>query len=144
MKTKLFFLSFLFTAFGVFSQTNKYRLNNLSTVDGLSQSSVIAIHQDAIGQMWFGTRDGLNKYDGNKFSIFRNNPKDSTSISNNDILSIQEDKSGYLWVGTYNGLNCYNPITNTFKQYFHAKNDKSLCNNTVWDIKEIKNEIWIG
>ena len=144
MKTKLFFLSFLFTAFGVFSQTNKYRLNNLSTVDGLSQSSVIAIHQDAIGQMWFGTRDGLNKYDGNKFSIFRNNPKDSTSISNNDILSIQEDKSGYLWVGTYNGLNCYNPITNTFKQYFHANNDKSLCNNTVWDIKEIKNEIWIG
>ena len=144
MKTKLFFFSFLFMAFGVFSQTNKYRLNNLSTINGLSQSSVIAIYQDGIGQMWFGTRDGLNKYDGNKFTIFRNNPKDSTSISNNDILSIQEDKSGYLWIGTYNGLNCYNPVTNTFKQYFHANNDKSLCNNTVWDIKEIKNEIWIG
>lgn len=144
MKIKLYFLSFLFMAFGVFSQNNKYRLNNISTVNGLSQSSVITIHQDKIGQMWFGTRDGLNKYDGNKFTIFRNNPKDSTSISNNDILSIQEDKSGNLWIGTYNGLNCYNPITNTFKQYFHANNDKSLCNNTIWDIKEIKNEIWIG
>jgi signal transduction histidine kinase/ligand-binding sensor domain-containing protein/DNA-binding response OmpR family regulator len=144
MKIKLIFLSFLFMAFGVFSQTHKYRLNNLSTVNGLSQSSVIAIHQDVIGQMWFGTRDGLNKYDGNKFTIFRNNPKDSTSISNNDILSIQEDISGNLWIGTYNGLNCYNPITNTFKQYFHSNNEKSLCNNTIWDIKEIKNEIWIG
>jgi ligand-binding sensor domain-containing protein/signal transduction histidine kinase/DNA-binding response OmpR family regulator len=144
MKIKLFFISFLFMAFGVFSQTNKYKLNKLSTVNGLSQSSVITIHQDGIGQMWFGTRDGLNKYDGNKFTIFRNNPKDSTSISNNDILSIQQDKTGFLWVGTYNGLNCYNPITNTFKQYFHTKSDKSLCNNTVWDIKVIKNEIWIG
>lgn len=130
--------------FGVFSQTNTYRLNNLSTVNGLSQSSVIAIHQDVIGQMWFGTRDGLNKYDGNRFTVFRNNPKDSTSISNNDILSIEEDKSGLIWVGTYNGLNCYNPIKNAFKQYYHANNDKSLCNNTVWDVKEIKNEIWIG
>ena len=144
MRIRLFLLFSLLMVFGVFSQTNKYRLNNLSTVNGLSQSSVIAIHQDEIGQMWFGTRDGLNKYDGNRFTVFRNNPKDSTSISNNDILSIQKDKSGNLWIGTYNGLNCYNPVKNTFKQYFHANNDKSLCNNTVWDIKEIKNEIWIG
>ena len=129
MKIKLFILSFLFfIAFGVFSQTNKYRLNNLSTVNGLSQSSVIAIHQDEMGQMWFGTRDGLNRYDGNRFTVFRNNPRDSTSISNNDILSIQKDKSGNLWIGTYNGLNCYNPVKNRFKQYFHANNNKSLCN----------------
>lgn len=144
MKHILFFLSFLLFAIGVSSQTNKYRLSNLSTVDGLSQSSVIAIKQDGIGQMWFGTRDGLNKYDGSRFTIYRNNPKDSTSISNNDILSIEEDQSGKMWVGTYNGLNCYDPVKNAFKQYFHANNDNSLCNNTVWDIKEIKNEIWIG
>lgn len=144
MRIRLFLLFSFFIVFGVFSQNNKYRLNNLSTINGLSQSSVITIHQDEIGQMWFGTRDGLNRYDGNRFTVFRNNPKDSTSISNNDILSIQKDKSGNLWIGTYNGLNCYNPVKNTFKQYFHANNDKSLCNNTVWDIKEIKNEIWIG
>lgn len=144
MKHILFFLSFLLFAIGVSSQTNKYRLSNLSTVDGLSQSSVIAIKQDGIGQMWFGTRDGLNKYDGSRFTIYRNNPKDYTSISNNDILSIEEDQSGKMWVGTYNGLNCYDPVKNAFKQYFHANNDNSLCNNTVWDIKEIKNEIWIG
>lgn len=144
MKHIFFFFSFLLFAIGASSQTNKYRLSNLSTVDGLSQSSVIAIKQDGIGQMWFGTRDGLNKYDGSRFTIFRNNPKDSTSISNNDILSIEEDQYGKMWVGTYNGLNCYDPVKNAFKQYFHANNDNSLCNNTVWDIKEIKNEIWIG
>ncbi|SHG46175.1 Signal transduction histidine kinase [Flavobacterium fluvii] len=144
MKHTLFLLSFLLITIGVSSQTNKYRLNNLSTVDGLSQSSVIAIRQDAIGQMWFGTRDGLNKYDGSRFTIYRNDPTDSTSISNNDILALEEDKSGKMWVGTYNGLNCYNPVKNSFKQYFHANNDNSLCNNTVWSIKEIKNEIWIG
>jgi ligand-binding sensor domain-containing protein/signal transduction histidine kinase/DNA-binding response OmpR family regulator len=144
MKYKLFLLYFLLMVFGVFSQSNPFRLNTLSTVNGLSQSSVIAIHQDEMGQMWFGTRDGLNKYDGNRFTVFRNNPKDTTSISNNDILSIQKDKSGNLWIGTYNGLNCYNPVKNTFKQYFHANNDQSLCNNTVWDVKEIKNEMWIG
>lgn len=91
MKIKFLSLSFILMVIGVFSQTNTYRLNNLSTVNGLSQSSVIAIHQDAIGQMWFGTRDGLNKYDGNRFTVFRNSPKDSTSISNNDILFIEED-----------------------------------------------------
>lgn len=144
MKHLFFFLSFLLIAMGVSAQTNTYRLSNLSTVDGLSQSSVIAIRQDAVGQMWFGTRDGLNKYDGSRFTIYRNNPKDSTSISNNDILAIEEDKSGKMWVGTYNGLNCYDPVKNSFQQYFHANNDNSLCNNTVWDIKEIKNEIWIG
>lgn len=144
MKFKPFFLFFLLLFIGGFAQNTSYRLNNFSTVNGLSQSSVIAIHQDAIGQMWFGTRDGLNKYDGNKFTVFRTNPKDSTSISNNDILAIEEDNSGHIWVGTYNGLNCYDPVKNTFKQYFHENNVKSLCNNTVWDIKEIKNEIWIG
>lgn len=144
MKFKLFLFPFLFITIAVFSQNNRYRLNNLSTINGLSQSSVIAIQQDIQGQMWFGTRDGLNKYDGNRFTVLRNNPKDSTSISNNDILSIEEDKTGNLWIGTYNGLNYYNSKTNTFKQYFHANNDTSLCNNTVWDIKEIKNEVWIG
>jgi signal transduction histidine kinase/ligand-binding sensor domain-containing protein/DNA-binding response OmpR family regulator len=144
MKIKIIFLSFLFMAFGVIAQSTAYRLNNLSTVNGLSQSSVIAIHQDELGQMWFGTRDGLNKYDGSKFTIFRNNPKDSNTISNNDILCIQKDKSGNIWIGTYNGLNCYNPRKNTFKQYFHGNNDKSLCNNTVYEIKEINNELWIG
>ncbi|MCF8320375.1 MAG: response regulator [Flavobacterium sp.] len=144
MKKTFVKLLFIFLSVHCFSQSSLYRLKNITTVNGLSQSSVIAIHQDLQGQMWFGTRDGLNRYDGSTITVFRNNPKDSLSICNNDILSIEGDKSGNLWVGTYNGLNYYNPVSNVFKRYFHGNSGNSLCNNTIWKIKEINNEIWIA
>jgi ligand-binding sensor domain-containing protein/signal transduction histidine kinase/DNA-binding response OmpR family regulator len=143
MKHKIAFLVLLFIAGNIFSQ-NKYRLKNISTTDGLSQSSVIAIHQDNYGQMWFGTRDGLNKYDGSKFTVFRNDVSDKSTISNNDILVITEDNSGKIWVGTYNGLNCYDPVSNTFKRYLHDKTNNSISGNAVWSIEEIGDELWFG
>ncbi|MFC2110173.1 two-component regulator propeller domain-containing protein [Bacteroidota bacterium] len=135
---------FLCIHFSVYTQINDFKLNNLSTINGLSQSSVIAIHQDNLGQIWLGTRDGLNKYDGSNFTVYRNNPIDSLSISNNDVLSIEIDSEENIWVGTYNGLNCYNPKNNSFKRFFHSKSEMSLSNNTIWCIKEIGNEVWIG
>lgn len=144
MKKSYLYILFILLSVNCFSQSSLYRLKNITTVNGLSQSSVIAIHQDLLGQMWFGTRDGLNRYDGSSITVFRNNPKDSLSICNNDILSIEGDKSGNLWIGTYNGLNCYNPVSNVFKHFFHGNSPNSLCNNTVWNIKEINNEIWIA
>lgn len=144
MKNLLLYSLFLLIFASSFSQSNEYRLKNLTTINGLSQSSVIAIHQDVQGQMWFGTRDGLNRYDGSNITVFRNNPKDNLSICNNDILSIQGDASGNIWIGTYNGLNCYNPVTNIFKHYLHENAANTLPNNTIWNIKEIKKEIWIA
>ncbi|MGB6151807.1 MAG: two-component regulator propeller domain-containing protein, partial [Pricia sp.] len=113
--------------------------------DGLSQSSVIAIEQDRLGQMWLGTRDGLNKYDGSAFTVYRNDPKDSTSISNSDILAITEDSRGFIWIGTYNGLNRYDPVKDVFKSFMHSTADNSLSNNTVWCITETQDgNIWAG
>ncbi|MFH6942891.1 two-component regulator propeller domain-containing protein [Flavobacterium sp. FlaQc-50] len=143
MKKKIALLVLVLITGNLFSQ-NKYRLKNISTTDGLSQSSVIAIHQDKLGQMWFGTRDGLNKYDGSKFTIFRNDISDKATISNNDILAIDEDNSGKIWVGTYNGLNCYDPVSNTFKRYLHSNTNHTISSNAVWCIKEIGNELWFG
>ncbi|MBF4507785.1 response regulator [Flavobacterium sp. JLP] len=143
MKYKIAFLLIVSVLGNIFSQ-NKYRLKNISTADGLSQSSVIAIHQDKFGQMWFGTRDGLNKYDGSKFTIFRNDVTNKHSISNNDILSIEEDNSGKIWVGTYNGLNCYDPVQNTFTRYLHTKTNHTISSNAIWSIKEIGDEMWFG
>lgn len=143
MKYKVAFLVILFVSGNLFSQ-NKYRLKNFSTTDGLSQSSVIAIHQDKLGQMWFGTRDGLNKYDGSRFTVFRNDVNDKSSISNNDILAIAEDNLGKIWVGTYNGLNCYDPVSNKFTRYLHTKANHTISNNAVWSIKEIGGEMWFG
>lgn len=143
MKYKIAFLAIVFVFGNMFSQ-NKYRLKNFSTTDGLSQSSVIAIHQDKFGQMWFGTRDGLNKYDGSRFTIFRNDAADKYSISNNDILAIEEDNAGKIWVGTYNGLNCYDPVSNRFTRYLHTKANHTISNNAVWSIREIGGEMWFG
>ena len=129
----------------VFSQTNNFKFTHLSNKDGLSQSTVIAICQDTIGQVWVGTRDGLNKYDGTKFTVYRTNVSNANSLSSNDILCLEEDRFGNIWVGTYNGLNKYNPKTDTFTRYYHTAKKTSLCNNTVWDIKELANgDIWVG
>lgn len=69
---KLFFLLLFFGCVQVsFTQSVAYQFAHVSTTEGLSQSSAIAIHQDNLGQMWIGTRDGLNKYDGSKFTVYR-------------------------------------------------------------------------
>jgi ligand-binding sensor domain-containing protein len=89
--------------------------NHLVIDDGLSQSSVTCIFQDRKGFMWFGTQDGLNRYDGYNIKIFKNNPNDTTSLTNNFIFSIIEDQSGILYIETQGGaFHRYNPRSETF------------------------------
>lgn len=142
-KKLLIFISFLVSNL-IWAQDNNFHFRHLSTTDGLSNSSVIALTQDRLGNMWLGTRNGLNKYNGDRFEVFKNNELDSTSLSNNDILSVLEDSDGFIWVGTYNGLNKYDPIKNKFTRYFH-QGKNTLLNNVVICSKEMPNgEIWFG
>ncbi len=108
---KLYALVFLITL--SFSQNNT-RFEKFSTEQGLSQNSIMRLLQDSRGILWIGTFDGLNRYDGYQFKIFRNIPGDSTSLSNNKILSICEDKSGNIWIGTYGGELNKLPMQNNF------------------------------
>lgn len=120
----LYFLSLVVFLQGiVFPQFsfNPEKFENISTEQGLSQSSVYCIHQDSRGFMWFGTADGLNRYDGYEFKIFRNDPFDSNSISNNIIRSIAENNERNLFVGTDKNLNKLLRKENKFifeKNYF--------------------------
>ena len=91
------------------------QFQQLSLEDGLSQSVVNVILQDRRGFLWFGTQDGLNRYDGYNFKVYKPNPEDPNSLSDGWIELLYEDSDGYLWIGTYQGgLNMYNPNTDTF------------------------------
>ncbi|MCF8335357.1 MAG: hypothetical protein K9H65_02025 [Bacteroidales bacterium] len=70
---------------------------------GLSQSSVFSIDQDKKGFVWIGTRDGLNRYDGYDFDVYKYKPQDNNSLSNNEITSVLVDWEGDLWIGTRGG-----------------------------------------
>ena len=142
-KSFVFIIVFLFIRFGS-AQNDVYKFSHITDAIGLSQNSVMAIHQDKFGQIWIGTRDGLNKYDGAEFTVYRHQKDNSKSISNNGIICIEEDEDGFIWVGTAFGVNKFNPKTNIFKTYFLNKNGSALGNNMIWDIKEFSNkEIWV-
>lgn len=124
---------------------NNLKFKHFSSKDGLSQSSVVAILQDSKGYLWFGTRDGLNKYDGDKFVTYRYNSEDSKSLSHSWITSIYEDYYGNLWIGTKDGLNKYNEKQDNFKQYKHKAETPSISDNEVWDLVQLDNEsLWVA
>ena len=89
----------LFSFLAVFAGNDRLNFDIISQNNGLSQNTVYTIIQDKYGFMWFGTNNGLNRYDGYDFTNFLPDNSDTNSISNNIIHSIIEDKEGYLWVG---------------------------------------------
>ncbi len=122
------------------------RFTQISTEQGLSHSKVYAVLQDSRGLMWFGTENGLNRYDGYRTTIYKHDPLDSHSLSHNRVMALFEDSEGILWVGTLGGLHTFDRLTETFTRYQHdPANPQSLSHNSVWTIYEDRRKnLWIG
>lgn len=110
-----------------------FRFENITTEDGLSQSTINDIIQDNRGFLWFATDDGLNRYDGYQFRVFKNNTRDPRSISSNIIVNIIEDFKGNIWVATNGGgLNRFNRDTERFDRFMHDPDDpNSISSNFI-------------
>ena len=113
-------------------------IENLTINDGLSQGMIYDILQDRQGFLWFATQDGLNKYDGYTFTVYRNDPNDSTSLPGNHVTYLHEDKKGFIWVYSWDvGLHRFDPKTTRFQNFSkHFKNIDGILNNEIVDIYE--------
>ena len=122
------------------------RFRHINRKDGLSQRSVFAIAQDHDGFMWFGTRDGLNKYDGYRFTVYRNEENNDSSLIFNDVRVLYfDDDINKLWVGTVNGLSLYSPEKDAFTNYSLSQNSGQHEPVEVYDIYRDKDaRLWVA
>ncbi|MFZ4401323.1 MAG: ligand-binding sensor domain-containing protein [Bacteroidales bacterium] len=148
-----FFLAFILGFNSLYCQLNtNIKFERISSEmvkldKGLSQNSVQTILQDKSGYMWFGTWDGLNRFDGYGFYIIRPDYFNTRSgISSPSIRALYQDKKGFIWIGTELGLNKYDPKTQIFTQYKNIPlNNRSLSSNYINTIcEDDKGYLWIG
>lgn len=133
-----FIISFLQTG-TVWGQ--RLTFQHLTVEQGLSQNAVLAIAQDQQGYMWFGTSNGLNRYDGYRFTVFQSRTNDSTTLKGNTVLTILALKNQQVWVGSSTGLSVYDPKTNVFKRITFPSISDLSC-NSLW--QDMAGRVWVG
>ncbi|HVU99559.1 MAG TPA: two-component regulator propeller domain-containing protein [Puia sp.] len=137
---RLLFLLLQAISLSALGQIDGLTLKHIGTDAGLSQTNVTCILQDKIGFMWFGTRDGLNRYDGYNFTVYRNREEEKHSLTNNFVTTLIEDRNGDIWVGTWGGgVNRFDRRTKTFNLV-----DSAFANAFVNHIlQDSEGNIWI-
>ncbi|MCU4157042.1 hypothetical protein J1N10_13715 [Carboxylicivirga sp. A043] len=128
-KVRFICLFILYASF-CFAQDSPMRFQSITINDGLSLSSVYCIKKDSKGFMWFGTEDGLNRFDGYHFTIFRTDVNNPNSICYKWIEHIEEDANKQLWFGSRNGLSHFNPVNEVFTN-FNKNQEHSINNDTI-------------
>jgi len=129
------------------ANVQEFRFEQITVQQGLSSNEVFCVLKDKNGFMWFGTRDGLNKYDGNEIKVYKHIPGDSTSLNCNMICTLFEDIDGDMWIGTWRGgLNKYIRKSDSFVHFDReSKKPFRLCFNFVTTIFEDSNSnLWVG
>ncbi|WP_279186093.1 ligand-binding sensor domain-containing protein [Parabacteroides goldsteinii] len=110
---------------------NPFFFSHLGVEDGLSQVSILSIFQDSEGYIWFGTRNGANRYDGYEFKVYQNEVNNPASISDNYIRKISEDKDKNIWIGTSNGVNCIDYRTQQISRFYPQAINPQITTNAV-------------
>lgn len=149
MKTPKFIYLLLFwlSLSSIAADNYNIRVERVSLEEGISHNMVLSVMQDSRGFMWFGTMFGLIKYDGLRYTVYRHNPSDSTTLTNDDIITMFEDKRGNLWAGAFGGgLNKFNRSKGEFVRYevdFFGLD--SLWNGKIWALEQdADSNIWIA
>jgi len=141
-----FFRVCFFCFFSIATWAQQSQWQSVSIADGLSQGMIYDMIQDKTGFLWLATKDGLNRYDGNNFKVFTNDPYNENSISGNTCTALLEDDRGHLWIGTdKDGINLYNPEN---RRFYHAnvldKDRKGAGNYTIYRLKtDASGTLWI-
>ncbi len=119
---------------------DRVAFRHLTIEEGLSQNAVYALLQDRQGFLWVGTKDGLNRYDGYAFTVFRHDPFDPATLSSSYVTALLEDKQGHLWVGTQDGgLNRLERATATAVRYTHGPGFRITAL-----AEDARGDLWIG
>ncbi len=144
----ILFIVILICAFTNLYPQDDYLYENISVSDGLSSSRFNPFHnicQDRFGFLWFGTSDGLNRYDGYEFKIYKHIPGDSTSLPSSNIQNVNEDGDGNLWIGTPGYMSILNRNTETFTNYpINQGSSPSQQNIEIFrSLTDSKNNFWI-
>ena len=135
--------------FNLFAQQDSVVIEHISVEQGLSHRNVHCVIVDSQGFLWIGTADGLNRYDGYEFIVYKSNIWDTTSLSSPIVELLVEDTNGNIWIGTRSGLNCYQRKSDSFIRYTHDPQNKySISDNDnieslIMD-KTNPNYLWIG
>jgi ligand-binding sensor domain-containing protein len=118
----------------------------LTTRNGLSYNLINSLFQDREGYIWVGTFNGLNRYDGSRFVVFKYDRNDPRSIAHNNIAAICEDRNGDIWTGTANGVSRYNKLSNDFTNYLleTGSGDDSRNNDISNILCDREGTIWVS
>ncbi|MFN8446383.1 MAG: two-component regulator propeller domain-containing protein [Caldilineaceae bacterium] len=121
------------------------RFTHLTTEDGLAQNNVQAILQDRQGFLWFGTSDGLSRFDGYNFVTFKHNPDQSNSLPGNLVTDLAEDAEGMIWITTAEGASRFDPRHETFTNFAGDSSSRKLLDTVLMSIDiDPRGDLWFG
>jgi len=141
---RLFILLLIFIYGGgpIFAAQSSFYFKTLGVEDGLSQNMIYAILQDRQGFMWFGTQDGLNRYDGNSFRVYKKDLFSEYSLKSDAIFSLAEGNDSLLWIGTDNGVAIYDPVLEKFTQLDFGEEGRMGIVRSI--VKDRKGNMWMS